>query len=122
MKQTKRKRVKKLIRRWGLARLLLEGWRKKLTSIQVELKQPRVIDVAPVDFNRGERIEPEGHPAQKFRGKLIFFTNVDVTIRRTSGAILVIDNFEIVALSDGKTRFEPAPPTRPNRPRPFSRR
>ncbi len=30
-----------------------------------------------------------------------------MTIRRPSGAILVIDNYEIVALSDRKTRFEP---------------
>ena len=45
-------------------------------------------------------------PAVKFRGQLIFFTKDDVTIRRPSGAILVIDNYEIAALSDGKACFE----------------
>jgi hypothetical protein len=42
-----------------------------------------------------------------FQGRLIFFTRADVTIRRPSGAILFIDNYEIAAISDGKTRFEP---------------
>ncbi len=28
-------------------------------------------------------------------------------MRRPSGAILVIDRYEVVAISDGKTRFEP---------------
>jgi hypothetical protein len=28
-------------------------------------------------------------------------------IRRPSGAILVVDNYEIVAISDGKTQSEP---------------
>ena len=45
------------------------------------------------------RIELEGHPTNKFLGQLIFFTGSDVTIRRPSGAILVIDNYEIVALT-----------------------
>jgi hypothetical protein len=30
-----------------------------------------------------------------------------VTVRRPSGAILVIDNYEIIAMSDEKKRFEP---------------
>jgi hypothetical protein len=30
-----------------------------------------------------------------------------VTVRRPSGAILVIDNYEIIAMSDGMKRFEP---------------
>ncbi len=30
----------------------------------------------------------------------------DVTIRRPSGAILIIDNYEIAAISDSKTRLE----------------
>jgi len=37
---------------------------------------------------------------------LIYFTEDDVTIRRSSGAILVIDSYEIATISDGKTRFE----------------
>jgi len=37
---------------------------------------------------------------------LIFFTKDDVTVRRPPGAILVIDSYEIAAISDGKTRFK----------------
>ena len=102
------RKKRKVIRSWKQARALLEGWRKKLTNVQVELKRPRVIDVTPVDFLRDEAPERESKPAQQFRGRLLFFTRVDVTIRRPSGAILVIDNYEIVAISDTRTRFEPA--------------
>jgi len=56
---------------------------------------------------KGEPVERAGTPDQRFRGQLIYFTSADVTIRRPSGAILVIDNYEIVAVSDGKTRLEP---------------
>jgi hypothetical protein len=35
----------------------------------------------------------------------IYFTNADLTIRRPSGAILVIDRYEVGSISDGKTRF-----------------
>ena len=42
----------------------------------------------------------------RFRGKPIYFTHDDLTIRRRSGTILVIDSYEIVAISDGKTRLE----------------
>jgi len=87
--------------------VLFEGWRRKLTNLQVELKRPRVIDAVPVNFLRDEVPERQGQPTQKFSGQLIFFTKDDVTIRRPSGAILVIDNYEITAISNGKTRFEP---------------
>ncbi len=107
MKRTKRKPAEKsVIRGWKQAQPLLEGWRKKLTNVQVELKRPRVIDVVPVDFLRDELPERQGEAAQKFPGQLIFFTKDDVTIRRPSGAILVIDSYEVAAISDGKTRFE----------------
>ena len=108
MKRTKRKPVnKRVIRSLGKARTLFERWRKKLTNLQIELKRPRVIDVVPVDFLRDEGPERQGQPTQKFSGQLIFFTKDDVTIRRPSGAILVIDNYEIAAISEGRTRFEP---------------
>jgi hypothetical protein len=61
----------------------------------------------PVDFVSGEAVERKGAPAQKFLGQLIYFTNDGVTVRRPSDAILVINNYEIVAISDGKTRLEP---------------
>ncbi len=96
----------RVIRTWKEAQRLLERWRKKLTNLQVELKRPRVIDVVPVDFLRDEVPERQGEPRQKFRGQLIFFTKDDVTIRRPSGAIVLIDNYEIAGISDGKTRFE----------------
>jgi hypothetical protein len=91
----------------------LERWRRNLTNLSVELKRPRVIDVVPIDFLRGEPAVPggpaerEGRPTRKFRGRLIFFTHSDITIRRPSGAILVIDTYEVVAIADGNTRFEP---------------
>ena len=49
----------------------------------------------------------EGTPTNKIRGQLLYLTNADLTIRRPSGAILVIDRYEVVAISDEKTRFEP---------------
>ncbi len=96
----------RVIRNWKQAQPLLEGWRKKLTELHIELRRPRVIDVVPVDFLRDEAPERHGEPRQKFRSQLIFFTRDDVTVRRPSGAILVIDNYEIASISDGKTRFE----------------
>ena len=80
------------VRSWEQAQPVLEGWRKKLTNLEVELKRPRVIDVVPVEFLRDESPEREGQPTQ--------------TIRRPSGAILIIDNYEIAAISDSKTRLE----------------
>ncbi len=107
MKRIKRRPAKKrVIRSRESAQALFEGWRKKLTNLQIELKRPRVIDAVPVDFLRDEVPECQGQPTQKFRGQLIFFTKDDVTIRPPSGAILVIDNYEIAAISDGKARFE----------------
>ena len=96
-----------MIHSWKQARVLFEQWRRKLIQVQVELKHPRIIDATPIDFVKGEPVERTGRPEQRFRGQLIHFTSADVTIRRPSGAILVIDNYEIVAASDGKTRFEP---------------
>ena len=107
MKLTKRTPAKKkIIRSWKEAQRLLEGWRRKLTTLHVELRRPRVINAVPVDFLRDEVPERAGQPTQKFRGQLIFFTKGDVTIRCPSGALLVIDSYEIAAISDGKTRFE----------------
>jgi hypothetical protein len=100
-------RAKKTIRSWKQAKALLEQWRRSLASINVELKRPRVIDIVPTDFVSGEPVEKEGTPTNRFRGQVVYFTNADVTVRRSSGAILVIDNYEITAMSDGKKRFEP---------------
>ena len=87
-----------------------EGLARELTEKSSEgsglLKQPRVIDAVPFDFMSGEVVERKGAPAEKFRGQLTL-TNDDVTVRRPSDAILVIDNYKIVAISDGKTRLEP---------------
>src|SRR6266849_9175345 len=101
------RRAKKTIRSWKQAKPLLQRWRRELAKIKVELKQPRVIDVVPIDFVSGEPVEREGKPTKEFRGQLIYITNADLTIRRPSGAILVIDRYEVVAISDGKTRFVP---------------
>ncbi len=107
MKRAKRTGAKKTIRSWKQAKPLLERWRKNLTTVVVELKQPRVIDVVPIEFVGGEPIERKGQPKQEFQGQLIYSTSDDVTIRRASGALLVIDTYEIVAISNGKVRFEP---------------
>ena len=86
---------------------MLERWRRKLIQVQVELRRPRVIDATSIDFVSGEPVERAGTPGKRFRGQLIYFTSADVTIRRPSGAILVIDTYELVAVSNGKTRYEP---------------
>ena len=107
MTRAKEKAQRRAVRGWREARTLLERWRKDLKTLTVELKQPRVIDLVPIDFVSGEPVEREGKPTKEFRGQLIYFTNADLTIRRPSGAILVIDRYEVVAVSDGKTRFAP---------------
>ena len=107
MSSRKQRRGPRVIHSRKQARVLFERWRKKLIQVQVELQRPRVIDATPIDFVSGEPVEQAGTPKRRFRGQLIYFTSADVTIRRPSGAILVIDNYEIVAVSDGKTRFEP---------------
>ncbi len=107
MRRPKQRQQRKTIQSWKGARPRLERWRKELKTLTVELKQPRVIDLVPIDFVSGEPVEREGKPTKRFRGQLIYFTNADVTIRRPSGAILVVDRYEIVSIADGKTRFEP---------------
>jgi hypothetical protein len=107
MTRPKRKQRRRRIQGWKGVKPLLEHWRKNLANVWVELKQPRAIALAPIDFVSGEQVGRKGTPTQKFRGQLIYFTNDDVAIRRPSGAILVVDNYEIVAISDGRTRFEP---------------
>jgi len=72
-----------------------------------------MIDPVAIDLIRGEPITDDQKATRKFRGQLIFFTKADVTVRRPTGAILVIDNYEIAAISDGKTRFEPVANERP---------
>lgn len=89
---------------WTGARPLLEQWRRDLVEVDVELKQPRVIDPVLTDSASGEPIELEG--STRFRGQVVYVTDADVTVRRPSGAMLVIDNDEIAAMSDGKNHFE----------------
>jgi hypothetical protein len=108
MTRAKRVQRRKTIQTLNRAKPILERWRKNLSTVVVELKQPRVIDVVPIDFVGGEPVERQGKPRQKFQGQLIYVTNDDVTIRRPSGAILVIDNYEIVVISAGLTRFKPS--------------
>jgi hypothetical protein len=77
------------------------------TGITAQRKSNDACDLVPIDFVSGEPVEREGKPTKEFRGQLIYFTNADLTIRRPSGAILVIDRYEVVAVSDGKTTFAP---------------
>ena len=112
MKAHKRARVR-TIRSWKQARPLFERWRKACAGVKVELRRPRVIDAVPIDFLRGEPAEGTATQGTRvFSGRLIFFTKADVTFRRPSGAILIVDNYEIASLSDARTRFEP-PPEKP---------
>jgi hypothetical protein len=98
----------KTIRSWKQARPLFEKWRKACASVKIELRRPRVIDLAPIDFLRGEPAAGTATQGTRiFRGRLIYHTPADVTIRRPSGAILIIDNHELAALSDSRARFEP---------------
>ena len=107
MKRAKRGAHRKTVRGWREATGLLNRWRKELKALTVQIKQPRAIDLVPIDFVSGEPVKREGKPTKKIRGQLIYFTNADLTIRRSSGAILVIDRYEVVVISDGKTRFVP---------------
>jgi hypothetical protein len=94
----------KTVEGWKEARPLLEQWRRDLVEVDFELKQSRVIDPVSTDSASGEPIEAS--TANRFRGQVVYFTDADVTVRRPSGAMLVLDNYEIAAVSDGKIRFE----------------
>src|SRR6266851_1495216 len=59
MKRSARSRVR-TSRTWKEGRVLLERWRRNLATIEVELKQPRLIDVLPIQFVGGEPVQPEG--------------------------------------------------------------
>ena len=107
MTGARRKHRRKTIHSWKDARPLLEHWREDLKTLTIELRQPRVIDAVPIDFVGGEPVEHEGKTTTTFRGRLIYFTNADLTIRRPSGAILVIDRYEVITVSDGRTWLEP---------------
>jgi len=78
------RRAKRIVHTWKQAQVLLERWRKNLTNVQVELKQPRVIEVTPIGFVSEEPVERKGTPTKRLRGRLIYFTNADVMIRRPS--------------------------------------
>lgn len=103
----KKKKRLRLIRTWKAARPILERWRRASASIEVELRTPREIDAAAIDFIRGEPTKAGGKPKRVFRTRLLDAGSADIVVRRPSGAILVIDLYEIVSLSDGTTRIAP---------------
>jgi len=107
MTRAPRRQRRKTIHSWKSARPFLEHWRKDLKTLAAELKQPRFIDAIPIDFVSGEAVERERKPTRAFRGQLIYSTNADLTMRCPSGAILVIDHYDVIAVSDRKTRLEP---------------
>ena len=59
------RRVKRIVHTWKQAQVVVERWRKNLTNVQVELRQPRVIDVSPIDFVSGEPIDRKGTPTKR---------------------------------------------------------
>jgi hypothetical protein len=99
------RKAEKLVNGWKQARPLRERWRRELKEVDVELKQPRVIDPLPTDSASSEPIE-NGNAASRFRGEVIYFADADAMVRLPSGAMLVLDNGEIAAMSDGKNRCE----------------
>jgi len=108
MKRAKPKKRVRTVRGWKKARAVLERWRRASASIEVELRAPRDIEVAPIDYLRGERIEPAARPQRVFRARLLDVSYADLVLRRRSGSLLVADLYEIASLSDGKVRVEPA--------------
>lgn len=88
---------------WKKARPVLEAWRQKLTDVRVLLKNPRAVDITPIDFATGEPVAAHQALKKKFKAKLIFFTKDDATLRRPSGAVLMLDTYELESLTDGKT-------------------
>jgi len=66
MARFKRKAQRKTVRGWREAKTLLERWRKDLKTLTVELKQPRVIDLVPIDFVSGEPVEREENQSRDF--------------------------------------------------------
>jgi len=92
---------------WRKANTQLERWRKSLARLRVMLKRARSVDATAVDLTSGEPIAPGCPPQSRFTAQLIYFTSADVTIRRPSSAVLVIDTYELESLSDGKTRVLP---------------
>src|SRR5215467_14182840 len=78
---------------WKSARPFFDHWRKELKTLTVELKEPRVIDAVPIDSVSGEPIERERRPTTTFQRRLIYFTNSNLTMRRPSKTILVIDRY-----------------------------
>jgi hypothetical protein len=108
MTRASQKAAGKVIRSWKKAKAQLERWRREGTSVRVELKRPRVIDDVPIDFLRGEPVQAAREGTRRFRGRLIHATRANITIRRPSGGVLVIDRGEITALSDGKRLIKPA--------------
>jgi hypothetical protein len=98
--------TEKTVDGWKEARPLLDQWRRDLTEVDFELKQSRVIDPVSTDCASGECIEGVVRATNQFRGQIVYFTDTDVTVRRPSGAMLVLNNCEITAVSDGKIRLE----------------
>jgi hypothetical protein len=99
------RQAEKSVKGWKQARPLLEQWRRELIEVDVELKQPRVIDPLLADSASGEPIE-NGGAVSRFRGEVVYFTDADAMVRLSSGAMAVLDKNEIATMSDGKNRFE----------------
>jgi hypothetical protein len=95
------------IQGWRKAKPQLERWRRSLARLRVTLKRARPVDATAVDLASGEPFAPGGEPQSRFRAQLVYFTAADLTLRRPSGALLVIDTYELESLSDGKSRVVP---------------
>ena len=92
---------------WRKSRPQLERWRKSLARLRVTLNRARPVDATAVDLASGEPIAPQAPPRARFSGQLIYFTPADLTLRRPSGALLIIDTYELESLTDGKTSVLP---------------
>lgn len=76
MKAAKRNPATGTVRGWKAGQAILERWRKSLASVEIELKQPRMVDFSPMEFVSGKPLQPEAEPSRRFRGQVIYVTRM----------------------------------------------
>lgn len=97
----------KIIRGWRRARPVLERWRKQLKPVTVILRTPRVIGAVPIDLETGDPVDESGKARTRFQAEVVYHTAADLTLHLPRGALVVVDTYELAAISDGHTRIEP---------------
>ena len=90
---------------WKLGRLLLDRWRRDQSEVNIELKRPTAIDPMLAESASGEPVDGNG-AVKQLCGQVIYVTDDAVTVRRPSGAILVLDNDQILNVSGGQDEID----------------